>query len=272
MPGFPPLCAFSNAGTSLVTQSLIHRMASIRVHTAQNVTLEYEVASIGDRIVAAIIDNIILIAWALACVWFIFNFLKLGRADMENVAALVLLGVLIGIPYVCYNLICEVFFNGQSLGKKARDIRVMRLDGTAPSVGDYLLRWLLRIIDTALPVVGGFVAIIVMALNGKGQRLGDLAAGTTVVKIRPVAPHAVASAADLIIDGYQPVFPQAALLADHDVALVRQLLQRAATQNDYLLLSEIASKVKALTGIRTDLPDEPFLKTILRDHAHLAHH
>lgn len=244
-------------------------MATIRVHTAQNVTLEYEVASLGDRILATIIDNIILVAWVAACFILLYALMGLGRTGSTSEVGAVLLGLLVGIPYVFYNLICEVFLNGQSLGKKARDIRVMRLDGTAPRLGDYLLRWLLRIIDFG--IFSGMVAVITIAANGKGQRLGDLAAGTTVIKIRPVVPHAIPTAADLAdAADYQPVFPQAALLADHDVALVRQLLQRAATQNDYLLLNEIANKVKSITGIQTTLQDEPFLKTILRDHAHLA--
>ncbi|MBO2012737.1 RDD family protein [Hymenobacter negativus] len=244
-------------------------MATIRVHTAQNVTLEYEVASLGDRITAAIIDNVILVAWIAACFLVFSSLMDLGRNSNGSIVGVILVGLLVGIPYVFYNLICEVYFNGQSLGKKARNIRVMRLDGTAPRLGDYLLRWLLRIIDVGL--FSGMVAVITIAANGKGQRLGDLAAGTTVIKIRPVAPHAVPTAADLTaVAGYQPVFPQAALLADHDVTLIRQLLQRAASHNDYLLLNEIANKVKTITGIQTSLQDEPFLKTILRDHAHLA--
>ncbi|GAB3721554.1 RDD family protein [Hymenobacter agri] len=247
-------------------------MSSIRVHTAQNVTLEYEVASLGDRIVAAIIDNVVLWAWVIACALVVFNVLRVGggRSDIGNVAAIVVLGLLAGIPYVFYNLICEVFFNGQSIGKKARDIRVMRLDGTAPRLGDYLLRWLLRIVDTSLPVIGGFVAMITIAINGKGQRLGDLAAGTTVIKLRRVAAQS-AALPELPVN-YQVVFPQAALLEDHDLALVRQLMQRAAAREDYALLNEVANKVKALTGIQTTLPDDAFLKTVLRDHAHLAAH
>ena len=245
-------------------------MATIRIHTAQNVTLEYEVASLGDRLVAAIIDNLVLAAWLIACALVVFGVLHLGRGGTGGVVGLVVLGVLGGIPYVFYNLACEVFFNGQSIGKKARDIRVMRLDGTAPRLGDYLLRWLLRIVDTGLPVVGGFVAMMTILLNGKGQRLGDLAAGTTVVKLRRLA----AQSAELptLPVGYQAVFPQAALLADHDVALVRQLMQQAAGREDYALLNEVANKVKGLTGIQTTLPDDPFLQTVLRDHAHLATH
>ena len=236
-------------------------MATVRVHTAQNVSLEYEVASLGDRIVAAILDNLILGAWAIACV------LVFSALGMKDGVAVTVMGLLIGVPYVFYHLVCEVFFNGQGIGKKARDIRVMRLDGTAPSVGDYLLRWLLRIVDTGL--FGGLVANITIAANGRGQRLGDLAAGTTVVKTRPQATSPLAPGLSPIV-GYQPVFPQAALLADHDVALVRQLVQQASARGNYEVLNEVANKVKEITGIRTDLQDGPFLQTVLRDHAHLA--
>ena len=70
--------------------------------------------------------------------------------------------------------------------------------------------------------------------------------------------------------GYQPVFAQAAALSDHDVALIRKLLFHGTKQGNYVLLNEVANKVKAITGIQTDLQDGPFLETVLRDHAHLA--
>lgn len=238
-------------------------MATIRVHTAQNVTLEYEVASLGERIVAAILDNLVLIAWAVA--WVVlysqFNF----KSDSLNL----LLFFIVAIPYVFYHVLCEVFFNGQSIGKKARDIKVMRLDGTAPRLGDYLLRWLLRILDTGF--MGGLVAVITIAANGRGQRLGDLAAGTTVVSVRARPQHATPLAPALSeLANYQVVFPEVARLADHDVALVRQLVQQATARDNFEVLNQVATKVKALTGIETTLQDGPFLQTVLRDHAHLA--
>ena len=241
-------------------------MPSIRVHTAQNVTLEYEIASLGDRLVAVIIDYVILSAWAILCALVILVPIVSGSQPSKSTLGpwVIVLGVLAYAPLVFYSLVCEIFFNGQTLGKKARNIKVMRLDGTAPAVGDYLLRWLLGIIDFQM---AGLVAIISIAASQRGQRLGDMAAGTTVVKLRPRAAP-LANPAPL--PGYQVVFPQAALLADHDVALVRQLVQQARARQNYEVLNEVANKVKALTGIRTDLRDEPFLQTVLRDHAHLA--
>ena len=244
-------------------------MASIRVHTAQNVTLEYEIASLGDRIVAAIIDYVILIAWAMLCAMLVVIPVISGSIVSESSfgPVAILLAFVAYAPLVFYNLVCEVFFNGQSIGKKARDIKVMRLDGTAPSIGDYLLRWLLRIIDLQF---AGFVAIITIAATQRGQRLGDLAAGTTVVKVRPNMGFDATLAGLSPMAGYQVVFPQVAVLADHDVALVRQLLQQVSSRSNYEVLNQLANKVKTLTGIQTDLQDEPFLKTVLRDYAHLA--
>ena len=58
--------------------------------------------------------------------------------------------------------------------------RQVLLDGSPPTLGAYLLRWLLILVDTE--ILTPLVAIITIAANGKGQRIGDIAAGTTVVK------------------------------------------------------------------------------------------
>lgn len=233
-------------------------MSTIRIHTTQNVTLEYEIASLGDRIVAALIDYFLYLAWAL--LW-VLVFAQTGSSPG------LIGGLLITLPTLVYFPACELFFNGQSLGKKARHIRVVRLDGTPAGLGDYLLRWLLRPIEVV--AFSGALAAITILINGRGQRLGDLAAGTTVVSLRPREQHATPAAYLPTLD-YQPVFPQAAQLTDHDVALIRRLLQQGTRRHNYLLLNEVANKVKTLTRIRTDLPDEAFLQTILRDHAHLV--
>jgi uncharacterized RDD family membrane protein YckC len=254
-------------------------MATIRIHTTQNVTLEYEVASIGSRIVATILDNLILLAWGGLWVAIAFAIAAGARdghhsinyrnpAEVVGVALAVLLGIIIVAPFIFYNMACEVFFNGQSLGKKAQHLRVVRLDGTAPRLGDYFLRWLLRLIDFGFGY--GLIAVITIALNGKGQRLGDLAAGTTVISLRARPGQLADLAAPATPVGYQPVFTQAADLSDHDVALLRQLLGRSLQHENYLLLHETATKIKQLLHVSSDLPDEAFLRTILRDHAHLV--
>lgn len=242
-------------------------MPTIRVHTTQNVTIEYEAASLGTRIVAAILDNLILIAWIAVVMG--LTFWILGDSLANSPATIWVLALVLGVPYVFYNLACEVLFNGQSLGKKAMHLRVMRLDGTAPRLGDYLLRWLLRAVDTSLPGLGPLVGIIVIAAGGKGQRLGDMAAGTTVISLKPRSGSLQQLTTPLMPESYQPVFPQAIDLTDHDVALLRQLLSRSLQNDNYVLLNETASKIKNLLHVESDLSDEVFLRTVLRDHAYL---
>ena len=243
-------------------------MPTIRVHTTQNDTIEYEAGGLGRRIVAAILDNLIIFAWAAAV--FGITFWIVGDSFKESYVILWVMGLLVGIPYVFYHLACEALLNGQSLGKKAMDLRVMRLDGTPPRLGDYFLRWLLRLVDTSLPGIGPLVGIIVIAAGGKGQRLGDMAAGTTVISLKARSGSLQQLTTPLMPEGYQPVFPQAIELTDHDVALLRQLLNRSLQNDNYVLLNETAVKIKALLHIESDLSDEAFLRTVLRDHAYLV--
>ncbi|QKG57480.1 RDD family protein [Hymenobacter sp. BRD128] len=231
-------------------------MATIRVHTTQNVTLAYEVASVGDRVAASLLDYLLYGVWAM-----------LVAMVADKLHSGWLIWYLILLPTVFYHLACEIFFNGQSIGKKARDIRVMRLDGTPARLGDYFLRWLLRPLEILLTL--GSVAAVTILLNGKGQRLGDLLAGTTVLSMRPRARRLLLPE-DAVPAGYQPVFGQAAQLSDRDVALLRQLLSRSLKQENFLVLHETALKVKHLLEVHSDLNDEAFLRTVLRDHAYLA--
>lgn len=253
-------------------------MATIRVHTAQNVTLEYQVASIGNRIVATIIDFLVIIAWIAAWMGLVFWLAgDTGKSSsagslwpVRSAADVVAIAFLCFIfsPLLFYHLVSEILLNGQSIGKKAQNLRVVRLDGTSPRIGNYFIRWLLRLIDMQFY---GVVAMVTIAATGKGQRLGDLAAGTSVISLK--APPTVLPDLSSLVSpaGYQPVFPQAASLSDHDVSLLNQLLDRATRMNNYDLLHETANKIKALLNLHTDLDDVAFLRTVLRDHYHLVH-
>ncbi|NVO86480.1 RDD family protein [Hymenobacter terrestris] len=238
-------------------------MSTIRIQTTQNVVLEYEAASVGDRVLAQVLDVLVMALWAAVVTFLIRQATNSGTG--RQVAAY----VLVYAPLLIYHPLCEIFFNGQSLGKQARKIKVTRLDGTRPGLGDYALRWLLGLFEIGM--TAGSVALVATLFNGRGQRLGDMAAGTTVVSLRPRAPSVRALTAETQVPaGYQPVFEQARHLSDHDAGLIRQLFRQAGTQADYVLLNELAGKVKSVTTITTDLPDEPFIRTVLRDHAYFA--
>jgi uncharacterized RDD family membrane protein YckC len=105
-------------------------MYTVRVRTTQNVVIDYPLAGLGDRILAFLNDALILAAYAGLC-WLAFDRLELV-VDWITM-------LFIYIPYLLYHLLFEIFMDGQSPEKRQRKIKVVRLDGTSPSIGNYLL-------------------------------------------------------------------------------------------------------------------------------------
>lgn len=234
-------------------------MQTISVQTTQNVFIQHPVASVGDRILAYLLDTILLMIYVTVV---IAAFVNLG---LEVVWIWV---VTIMVPIFFYHLAFEIFMNGQSPGKRVMNIQVVRLEGTQPSIGDYLFRWLFGFVDIQL--IAGAVAVITIAANGKGQRLGDIVAGTCVVKL--IAPKEI-TAKDVFItaeDTYVPVFPQVVRLESHDVELIQRALEANKNFGNAQPVMMVTEKIKSLLGIQTDLPPVQFLYTIIKDFNHVS--
>src|SRR5688572_21785839 len=108
-------------------------MYTIQVRTAQNVLIHYPVASIGDRILGYLLDILIL------SLYYIGLFAIVIQVNLKEDWILFLLFV---SPYLFYTLAFEIFMNGQTPGKRAMNTQVVRLDGSPPTVGNYIVRWL----------------------------------------------------------------------------------------------------------------------------------
>ncbi len=224
---------------------------SVAIRTSQNVILEYEPASIGDRILATLLDYLVFLGWVL---------LTLATPAGLGMNLNTFYVVIALLPILFYDLLCEYFLNGQSVGKLALGTRVVMLDGSQPGLGAYLLRWVLRIVES-VPFLWGIVPIITVAVNGKGQRLGDIAAGTSVVKLKPAV-----SLTDVlhrpIPENYVVQFPDVRLLTDRDISVVREVLQRG----DAMTHERTAEKIKDVTGLQSSLSPRAFLETVLTDY------
>ncbi len=228
---------------------------AVSILTSQNVRLEYEPASIGERIAATFIDYAVFIGWVL---------LTLALPAAAKVPLGSFYVILVGIlPLFLYDFICEWQLNGQTLGKIAMNIRVVMLDGSQPGIGAYLMRWLLRLVDTKL--FSGLVAIIAIAASERGQRIGDIAAGTTVVRLKASVSLDEVTVSHLPAD-YQVTFPEVNVLSDRDIHIIREVMLRG----DADALSRTAQKVKEVTGTMTMLPDYNYLKIIVNDYQFLA--
>ncbi|MBT8264498.1 MAG: RDD family protein [Muriicola sp.] len=234
-------------------------MQSVNIQTAQNVNISYEAASVGDRIIAFLIDAIVRIMYSLGIVEI------LSRIGIDNSTAILLIVLL---PSFLYYLWMEIFFNGQSLGKMALNLKVVMLDGTQPTIGAYLIRWLIRIIDITL-FTGG-VAVLTIIINGKGQRIGDIAASTTVVKLQGKVSVKRHELLKKMPESYQVTFDNAAQLTDTDVAVILEALNTYKVYANRTPVETVAQKVKNLLEIESDLPSVKFLYTIVRDYNYLT--
>lgn len=223
----------------------------VSIRTSQNVLLHYEPASLGDRMVATLLDYLIFLGWLMITSYIA----QQGGRVLGNYYWF----FVVGAPIVFYDLLTEWLLNGQSLGKLAMSTRVVKLDGSRPGLGDYLIRWLFRMVDTRL--LNGVVAMVAVAANGQGQRLGDVAAGTTVVKVKaPITLDDVLHT--MLPDDHEIQFPDAILLTDRDMNIVRDALR---TRSKFLA-NRTAERVKSVTGISSPMPAELFLQTLVADH------
>ena len=234
-------------------------MYTIAVRTAQNVIIHYPIASIGDRILAHLLDSLIKILYIVLVVVLVVS---IGMEELWVVY------VLLALPFIFYTLAFEILMNGQTPGKRALDIQVVKLDGTTPSIGGYVARWLFALIEFSF--FSGLIAVIIILVSGKGQRLGDMVGGTSVVKL---IPQQAVSSRDIFVapqTDYQPTFTQVMALNEKDIELIQQALEVNRTQGNDRPVLMATDRVKSLLGIQTDLPPVKFLYTIVKDYQHFA--
>jgi uncharacterized RDD family membrane protein YckC len=153
----------------------------LNIDTPENVIFGYEVVGIGSRFMAALVDTAIIIALQivvnLTMVLLLFNLLgiDMGTTWVTAVFGLISFALLWG-----YYIFFEMLWNGQTPGKRWLGLRVLRSDGTPITLTESIIRNLIRIIDF-LPAFYG-LGVVVMFVNAQSRRLGDLAAGTLVVR------------------------------------------------------------------------------------------
>ncbi len=241
-------------------------MDAIKITTTQNVDLEYEPAGLGYRLLASLLDMIFMMVYVglVMLILGISGTMNRHLFDGDNYLLMTLLTVA-GLPILLYHFLSETFMNGQSLGKKIMGIKVVKLDGSQPGIGSYVLRSVFRIIDIHL--MNGLVAIISIPVSEKSQRLGDMAAGTTVIR----KDNNVSLRNTILyrqIPSYSIVFQQVSLLSDKDITIIKEILEHSLRNRKPENLKLLADKVKAKMGVSVSWKDEDFLNTVLLDYSH----
>lgn len=237
-------------------------MAESTIITGQFVRISQTPASIGERFIAFLIDYILIVIYLMSTITLLFNFY--APRDFNAV----IYTFLIILPVLFYSFLCETFNQGQSFGKKLMNIRVVKTDGSTPGISSYLLRWLLFPID--VPLTGG-LGVLSVILTKNNQRLGDLAAGTMIIKEKNYRKiHVSLDEFDYLTKDYHPVYPQSADLSLEQVNVITRTLESNKKDRERRIMM-LAKKVQELLSVTPlDSSGERFLQTVLRDYQYYA--
>ncbi|MCR4852501.1 MAG: RDD family protein [Prevotella sp.] len=233
-------------------------MADKNIVTGQYVRIAQTPASIWERIVARIIDYVIVFIYLIGYFYLLANLDYSFSSNME-----IVFGFILFLPVLLYDFLWETFNNGRSPGKFLLGMRVVKADGSMPGMGAYLMRWLFSLVEG--PMMGG-IGLLPMLLSEQTQRFGDLAAGTMVIK--KAKYHALEVSLEeynYLTPNYRPSFPQAADLSERQVEVIDNTLSSFSSDR-MERISLLAVKVKQVLGIDIPTNDERFLYTVLHDY------
>jgi len=240
-------------------------VATIDIRTTQNVTIEYELASLRERFFAFFID--LFIFFALYFFMVLFLAFVLGDYITDWGFRFLGLGQLAGL--LLYHFLSELFAGGQTWGKKAANLKVVRLDGQEPGPGDFLMRSLFLLVDFVFSA--GVLGAILISSTFKSQRLGDLAANTAVIRVKSRLHFQLKDILAIqSMEDYVPKYPEVKQLGEADMLLIKNTLSRYQAWRNPAhahAINEAVKVISAQLGIAP--PNEKhtdFLKTLIRDY------
>jgi uncharacterized RDD family membrane protein YckC len=258
-------------------------MGIIQIGTAFNIDLEFEIAEFHKRLLAYIIDFVLLLIFLYSMKYVMYNEFVLNWDESVGMDILI-----ISLPMLLYSLLTELWFNGQTLGKKIMAIRVISLEGGEPTFGQFILRWVTRFFEW--PFFFGYIAfsnanvliyvfvtgmlgiavVIIVSVTNKNQRLGDMIAGTVVVNTKSALTVADTVFMQINTTDYKVMFPQVMRLSDRDINTIKGVLIQASKRNNYDMCHRVSMKIKEVLQIQSDMHVDQFLEKLLADYNYLA--
>ncbi|PIF43251.1 putative RDD family membrane protein YckC [Chryseobacterium sp. 52] len=241
-------------------------MSQIAINTSQNVNINFNIASVGERMLAFIIDLLIKVAYVVIVFYLFFNIFDLGYLltglDQWSVMAVY---IVLTFPVYIYPVVLESLMEGQTPGKKLMKIRVVKIDGYQASFGDYLIRWMFRLIDTS---AAGVIGLISMIVSKNNQRLGDIASGTAVISLKNNIniSHTIL---ENINEGYVPSFPQVIALSDNDMRIIKDNYTKALKVDDRQIISKLSEKIRGILKLEADsvkMTERQFINVVIKDY------
>jgi uncharacterized RDD family membrane protein YckC len=234
-------------------------MANLAINTTQNVNLDYKLVSVGERILAFLIDLLIFSVY-LYIVEVISDVMGSSISDNWTVFGL---QQLLLLPVMFYSLYMHILFNGRTVGKMVLKTRVVKIDGGPVHWSNYLVLWMLRIVD--IWIFSGAVGLLSILFSERRQRVGDFAAGTVVIstKNKVNISHTIL---EELTETYAPKYSNVTKLTDKDVRLIKETYLIAISSADYKTLNALRKKIESVLEISSEFYDKQFIETILKDY------
>lgn len=228
--------------------------------TGQYVQISQTPASVWARIAGRLIDQIVLFTYTFMMIYLI----DLADWSPETQTDWLMLFVAI-LPVTFYTPAMEMMNNGRTIGKMAMRCRVVMADGSSPSIGALLMRWVMMPFD--LYLTGG-LGIFFIVFTKNQQRIGDLAAGTMVIKEGGYEQFSVSlDEFTHVSRNYTPHYPQAALLTQGQADVIERVIRTSSLERDGERIAALATKIRQTLDIQSnERSDIGFLYTLLHDY------
>jgi uncharacterized RDD family membrane protein YckC len=237
---------------------------NIEITTTQNVTIQYGLASAVYRAIAFLLDLIVIVVAVL---------IMGGLQSWLLPRAYEITIYFTTIPFfVFYSLAFEHFNNGQSLGKMALKLRVIRIDGEKANFLDYVMRWVFRALDIYFSFGG--IAVLGVISSTNNQRIGDLLANTVVVNVGKNERMKLANLLKLNkMENYVVTYPQITKMSEETMLIVKETLQKHQKHNNFAhqnALDLLTAKMEYELELEAPKNKTKFLKTLLKDYVVLT--
>ena len=253
------------------------------VKTGFNTKLVLNSQILGKRILAYFIDLLVMFLYVYLVIQ-MFRYFDVRLFDDYGdrfTLARALFSILL-LPIMFYSLISEIASGGYTIGKFLMKIKVVKINGLQPGFVEFFIRWIFRAADiyffiilavvfdlddqTTVPfmMISGLVALITISRSKNSQRLGDLVAGTSVIRAKQVQNINITILQNISED-YVPKYSQVLKLSDNDARIIKETFEVAIKNKDEKLIQRLVDKLEDVMKVKKTESNRDFVRKVLKD-------